>query len=273
AQVGETLTAGAGTWTGVPTPSYSYQWKRDGNSIVGATNSTYQLVPGDYGTVITVTVTATNSEGSSSETSAGTSAVAGIAPVNTAAPVISGTPKVGETLSVTTGTWTGVPALSISYQWTRDESDISGATGSTYTLIEDDEDAMIGCRVTATNAEGSDSADAEEVGPVEAAGSARRYPTLIATPTSQPAVISQPQPALGVPVQFGDLETVVMRLTDVTRYHHYSTWQAFSADQSKLLLNGSGGHIYDTSDWSVIRSRDPGYVMCFFDPVDPDIIW
>lgn len=168
AQVGETLTASAGTWTGVPTPSYSYQWKRDGNSIGGATNSTYQLVAADYGAVITVTVTATNSEGSSSETSAGTSAVAGLAPVNTAAPVISGTPKVGELLSVTTGTWTGVPTPSISYQWTRDESDISGATGSTYTLIEDDEDAMIGCRVTATNAEGSDSADAEEVGPVEA---------------------------------------------------------------------------------------------------------
>lgn len=169
AQVGETLTASAGTWTGVPTPSYSYQWKRDGNSIGGATNSTYQLVAADYGAVITVTVTATNSEGSSSETSAGTSAVAGLAPVNTAAPVISGTPKVGESLSVTTGTWTGVPTPSISYQWTRDESDISGATGSTYTLIEDDEDAMIGCRVTATNAEGSDNADAEEVGPVEAA--------------------------------------------------------------------------------------------------------
>lgn len=167
-QVGETLTASAGTWTGVPTPSYSFQWKRDGNSIIGATNSTYQLVAADYGAVITVTVTATNSEGASSETSAGTSAVAGLAPVNTAAPVISGTPKVGETLSVTTGTWTGVPTPSISYQWTRDESDISGATGSTYTLIEDDEDAMIGCRVTATNAEGSDSADAEEVGPVEA---------------------------------------------------------------------------------------------------------
>ncbi len=75
AQVGETLTASEGTWTGTPTPTYSYQWEADGVDIVGATDATYVLTAAEEGTVITVTVTATNSAGSASATSAGTEAV------------------------------------------------------------------------------------------------------------------------------------------------------------------------------------------------------
>src|SRR5690606_3681686 len=117
-------------------------------------------------------------------------------------------------------------------------------------------------------------ADAEEVGPVEAAGTARRYPTLIAAPTSQYAAISQSQPALKTPVQFGDLDTVVVRITDASMAHHYATWQAFNADQSMVLLWGSGGTILNVADWTSVRSGfDPGFVACFWDPVDPDIIW
>ncbi len=42
---------------------------------MGATSRTYEPVVGDIGSLITVTVTATNSEGSASETSASTAAV------------------------------------------------------------------------------------------------------------------------------------------------------------------------------------------------------
>jgi len=70
-QVGETLTATNGFWTGSPTPTYSRQWKRDGAAISGATASTYLLVLADLAATITVTVTATNASGTVSATSAG----------------------------------------------------------------------------------------------------------------------------------------------------------------------------------------------------------
>jgi len=52
---------------------------------------------------------------------------------------------------------------------------IAGATGAGYTFVEADLGAMIGLRVTATNAGGSANANAAEVGPiVEAAPLAAR---------------------------------------------------------------------------------------------------
>jgi hypothetical protein len=76
AQVGQTLTAAPGTWTHNPT-SFTYQWKRAGTAIGGATGLTYVPVTGDVGNTLTVSVVATNSGGSSSPaTSAATSAVA-----------------------------------------------------------------------------------------------------------------------------------------------------------------------------------------------------
>ena len=74
AQVGQTLAASSGTWTNSPT-TYAYQWKADGSNIGGATSSTYLLTGGEVGKVITCAVTATNSGGSATATSAGTAAV------------------------------------------------------------------------------------------------------------------------------------------------------------------------------------------------------
>lgn len=71
--VGQLLSTTDGTWSGSPT--FTYQWKRDGVNIGSATANTYTLVSADAGAVITVTVTATNAAGSASATSAGTSAV------------------------------------------------------------------------------------------------------------------------------------------------------------------------------------------------------
>jgi hypothetical protein len=49
---------------------------------------------------------------------------------NSVAPVISGTPTQGQTLTTTDGTWTGSPTFT--YQWKRDGVAISSATASTY---------------------------------------------------------------------------------------------------------------------------------------------
>jgi hypothetical protein len=67
--VGQTLTASTGTWSNLPT-SYTYQWRRGGANIAGATTSTYVLVTADNTTNISVVVTATNANGSASATSA-----------------------------------------------------------------------------------------------------------------------------------------------------------------------------------------------------------
>lgn len=76
-------------------------------------------------------------------------------PVNTVAPVISGTVnETGHELSTTNGTWLNSPS-SYSYQWRRDGVDIGSATSSAYTTTGSDDGKSITCYVTATNAAGS----------------------------------------------------------------------------------------------------------------------
>jgi uncharacterized repeat protein (TIGR02543 family) len=82
-------------------------------------------------------------------------------PVNTAAPSISGTLVRGNVLTVSDGTWKGFPndkAFSYtqtSYQWLRNGSSISGATGNQYTTTASDIGTnIISCRVRVTNNRG-----------------------------------------------------------------------------------------------------------------------
>jgi hypothetical protein len=93
-QVGSTLTAANGTWSGSPT--FTYAWSRcdqTGSScadIGGATSSTYVLTAVDAGATLRVRVTATNSAGSTSATSVPTAVVAGTPPT-----VVNGCPASG----------------------------------------------------------------------------------------------------------------------------------------------------------------------------------
>jgi hypothetical protein len=80
------------------------------------------------------------------------------APENTAAPIVSGTAKVGQTLTCSEGMWTNPAPTSYAYRWLRDGVAIGGAESSTYTVTSADEGHGISCEVTATNAVGSRSA-------------------------------------------------------------------------------------------------------------------
>ena len=118
--IGDTLTATVGGGTG-----YSYQWKRNGNNIDGATNNTYILTGSDAGQSITVDIISiglvigrTNS-----------------APVVVGSPtvLISGGTNLGDTLTATASSGTGY-----GYQWKRDGAEIGGATNSTYVITGGD---------------------------------------------------------------------------------------------------------------------------------------
>ena len=96
AQEGQMLTAGTASWIGAPT-SYGYQWLRcdsagsDCADVASATAQTYALVAGDVGSTMRVRVTATNSYGSGSVTTAQTAVVTDMAPAQlTSSPSPSG---------------------------------------------------------------------------------------------------------------------------------------------------------------------------------------
>jgi hypothetical protein len=166
---GQALSASVSVASGHPRVyTYAYQWKRNGSNISAATSSTYTLQPADVGTTITCAATATNTGGTSpAVTSNSLGPVAEVpVPVNSVAPVISGTATQGETLSSTTGTWTNTPT-SYAYQWKRDGSNISAATSPSYILTGSDVGANITCAVTASNNGGASSpATSNSLGPV-----------------------------------------------------------------------------------------------------------
>lgn len=146
---GGVLTINNGTWIGRPT--FTYQWKREGVDIAGATNQSYTSTLDDFHLNLTCTVTGTNISGSSSSTTGSVYIISASAPINTTLPAITGTATEGLTLTCSSGTWTNSPS-GYSYQWLLDGSPIVGATSSTYTLLVGQGGHQISCRVTATNA-------------------------------------------------------------------------------------------------------------------------
>lgn len=70
--------------------------------------------------------------------------------VNSVAPAITGTAQVGQTLTVSNGTWTGVTPDSYERQWRKGGVNIPGATNNTYVPVVGDVGAVISCVVTAS---------------------------------------------------------------------------------------------------------------------------
>jgi hypothetical protein len=149
------------TITSSPSISLSYTGTSSPITVTGsyAANQAY-----------TFTMSATNANGTSGTSAASNSVTPNVvsAPVNTVAPVV--TPSSGTagttTYSCTTGTWTNSPT-SYAYQWQYNDSgslylNISGATSSTYSppsnFFSLGYFSPIRCRVTASNAGGSNQA-------------------------------------------------------------------------------------------------------------------
>ena len=77
----------------------------------------------------------------------------------TGAPAVSGTPQVGEELTASTSGISdgdGLDDARFAYQWIRTETDIQGATGSTYTAVKADEGERLKVRVSFTDDAGNE---------------------------------------------------------------------------------------------------------------------
>ncbi len=84
-------------------------------------------------------------------------------PVNIEAPQVSGTAAVGATLSCTTGSWSGSPVQTFSYQWWREGTAITGAIASSYKVQSVDQGHALVCEVTASNEAGETGAQSAPV--------------------------------------------------------------------------------------------------------------
>lgn len=129
ARVGSKLTAKAGSWTSGT--KLAYQWKANGAAIKGATGSTFTLGSAQIGKTITVTVTGTKSGYKpTAKTSKATAKVAAKT-LSGATPTISGTLRVGSTVTAHKGSWTS--GTTRTYQWYANGVALKGATK--YTLV------------------------------------------------------------------------------------------------------------------------------------------
>lgn len=149
AQVGQTLTADAGSWTPQP-ETVAYQWLRNGAPIPGATGASYQLVAADQDAAVSVSVTV-SARGLADATATSQPVTVGAGSLlPTALPTIEGTAKVGSVVTASPGSWpTGTI---VGYQWNRDGQPIAGATGSSYRPTGHDGGTALSVTVTATRA-------------------------------------------------------------------------------------------------------------------------
>ena len=165
AQVGKTLTADTSTIAdadGMSDAVFTYQWLADDAAIAGATGSTYTLVSADAGQTVKVRVSFTDDAGKVEKlTSAATDAVA--PPPNSPAtglPTISGTAQVGETLTADVSGIADADGLSdvtFQYRWLSSrDTEIPGATNSTYVLQASDAEKTVKVRVSFTDDAGNE---------------------------------------------------------------------------------------------------------------------
>ena len=206
AQVGESLWAdatGIEDGNGLDRVQFQFQWtSNDGSAdtdIAGATNSGYTLVADDVGRTIRARVAFTDRGGySETRTSAATDAVAAAPQPDrpaTGQPTITGTARVGETLTADTTGITDADGLvnaTYSYQWVANDgttdTDISGETDATYTLVAADEGQTIKVEVSFTDDAGNDETLSSGATDVVAAAEPPAKPTGLSAVVSHDTV-------------------------------------------------------------------------------------
>lgn len=131
AVVAERLRADPGTWTpdGL---TFTYQWRRDGAAVTGATRRGYRLGVDDLRHRLSVTVTATDASGATeTATSASTDRVRKAELTVERVPTLAGVRRYGHLLTSTAGSWSARPTV-VRYQWLRDGKPIKDAVRARY---------------------------------------------------------------------------------------------------------------------------------------------
>jgi hypothetical protein len=188
---GQTLTAAnaLADLDGIPSSgsgAITYQWKADDTTISGATSSTLVLTQAEVGKAITVTASYTDNGGTAEAiTSAATAVVANINDAPTGAITITGTASQGQTLAITNSLDDADGLGSFSYQWQADNTNITGATGSSLVLTQAEVGKVIS--VTASYTDGGGTAEAVTSAATTAVANTNDSPsgsvTISGTPT------------------------------------------------------------------------------------------
>lgn len=145
--VGGTLTAVPGTWTPAAT-AHTYRWYRNGSVIPGATSSTYTVQAADLDASLHVAVGGTAPGIDSGESWSTWTTIRDSFTV-VGVPKITGTLKIGSTLTCSPGTWAPTPGL-VAYLWRRAGREISGAYQSTHVVTAADAGQQLRCEVQAS---------------------------------------------------------------------------------------------------------------------------
>ncbi|MBD8052025.1 putative Ig domain-containing protein, partial [Limnohabitans sp. JUR4] len=137
-RVDQLLTAGALTDPdGVVNGSIAYQWKADDLAINGATASSFLLTADQLGKLITVEASYADTHGSNRRASSiASSAVVAVSDQLGSVTAITGTPTQAQVLTAGTLNDPDGGISGITYQWKANGIDITGATGRTFTLTQ-----------------------------------------------------------------------------------------------------------------------------------------
>lgn len=145
AHISQGVKASTGTWPSQTT--FEYQWFRDDVAIVGDFGDTFTPQPADLGHRLRVQVTATLNPFLTTSIKS-ENVVVGLKVFTTKTPTISGSSKVGKTLTATSSSW--VAGSSLKYQWLLDSKPIKGATKKTLKIGKAQKGHKISVQVTQT---------------------------------------------------------------------------------------------------------------------------
>lgn len=166
-------------------------------------------------------------------------------PANTALPTITGTPKVGETLTAQNGTWTNNPTA-YQYQWQRCGGaggscvNVPGAVEKTYLLTSADAARTMRVRVLAVNADG--------------AAAARSAPTAVVAASAAPQ--NTDLPSITGEERVGEELTAEEGSWTNSPTGYAYQWQRCDTDGTNCLaVVGANGKTYG------VRTVDVGFRM------------
>jgi pectate lyase len=143
--------------TATSASALSYQWKKNGSDIAGATSATFSIAGAQEGDAGNYSVVVTNASGSVTSNVATLAVIpVVIAPAITTEPQ-SQTVDAGATVAFTVSASGTAP---FSYQWLRNGVSLAGATAQTLTLTNVTTGQAGSYTVTVTNSAGSDSSAA-----------------------------------------------------------------------------------------------------------------